>query len=60
MRSAINFAESYVILTYNILKERTVTANYKYGVILPKLKASLCKPRSEIRLKNVVLKHDNA
>ena len=41
----------------NILKYSTVISNS--NVILPKLKANLCKLGSELRMKNVVLQHDH-
>ena len=41
----------------NILKYSTVIANS--NVILPKLKANLCKLGSEIRMMNDVLHHDH-
>lgn len=49
-----------VVLTHYVPKGRTVTANYYSDVVLPKLKANLCKLRPRLRMKNVVLQHDNA
>ena len=43
----------------NILKDSTVITNYNSNVILPKLKAELCKMGSELRMNNVVLQHDH-
>ena len=48
-----------IIDKVNIIKTSTVIASYSSNVILQKLKANLCKLRSELRVKSF-LQNDNA